>query len=841
MLQRTAGNQAVLRLLGRSAGSPALPAVQRKPRVGPADDRYEQQADAVATQVQTSHPARDGQAAPAAGRIQRWAAVGPEGGQIDDALEQRIRRAQNGGGSLPASVRRTLEPKLGADLSPVRVHTDGNAIQLAHELGAKAFTHQNHIFYGAGQSPHDLALTAHESIHTIQQGAVQRSGAYPRGADAKAPEADLQMMPNTRPGVIQRTPAMVRSPVTARVWLGKLDGLSPEAKIKAVSGGSKGRKYEKLQTVELEDDEALHIKDKDGNIVWYRIKNASAFIPTSKVLTGIDPSRGKAEEPELKGEDASSLVKAAGSLPSSVDNDLIEAQQWYFKKEEREGLTEKEQTAYDRTNLSEAAMWIGGSALGFASGIMGMAAALKDLADNEKGAWDKVNAAFEYTGATLETIGGAVGTMGGISAYVNMGAEEGTKVADDSEAVSGWGFGYQAMLGTLSSGIKTIKSVVDLVHMIYEEKKGAAVHDRDAYISTVSDLLTGALDTARGVLSSIRQVTQLVTGGIMDVFDNVIPGLDIATAAVNIIFEGYYLIESAVHHWWMRTRRKKLLAELKQKGYDKAQVKEAQKYYTTHEAKIANLGGLKEKNVKSKADADKKSDKTTKSADRVALYSKGLVLEAENRDLTKQQETAEEEMAQYETAHHPSRAELSEYSLAGELKSANRKRIVRQSLHIGTNLMKIAGSITALVAGPGAPAGIGVKAAAAGIDVSLPFFRSLKQWGHNQAAKRQAKGQTGKVTKAFSKIFNAYKSTVAILTSRKKHAVKLLLLVAGLNRHLPLGQDAAKKKALAADIRTVERYIRAAGCSPVRLYKANGNPAAQIKILVEALSKRELS
>ena len=40
-------------------------------------------------------------------------------------------------------------------------------------MGAKAFTHGNHIYYGAGQSPHDLKLTAHEAVHTVQQGGVK--------------------------------------------------------------------------------------------------------------------------------------------------------------------------------------------------------------------------------------------------------------------------------------------------------------------------------------------------------------------------------------------------------------------------------------------------------------------------------------------------------------------------------------------------------------------------------------------------------------------------------------------------------------------------------------------
>jgi hypothetical protein len=37
----------------------------------------------------------------------------------------------------------------------------------------------------------------------------------------------------------------------------------------------------------------------------------------------------------------------------------------------------------------------------------------------------------------------------------------------------------------------------------------------------------------------------------------------------------------------------------------------------------------------------------------------------------------------------------------------------------------------------------------------------------------------------------------------------------------------------------VEGYIRATGCDPEKLYRANGKPQEQVKILAEELSKRE--
>jgi hypothetical protein len=111
---------------------------------------------------------------------QSQAATAPpleEGGQVTSTLEKRIRQSQAGGNALPAHVQRQVEPVVGADLRKVKVHTDLNSVQLNRELGAKAFTLGKHIYYGAGQSPSDLQLTAHEVVHTVQQGAsplVQR-------------------------------------------------------------------------------------------------------------------------------------------------------------------------------------------------------------------------------------------------------------------------------------------------------------------------------------------------------------------------------------------------------------------------------------------------------------------------------------------------------------------------------------------------------------------------------------------------------------------------------------------------------------------------------------------
>jgi len=66
-----------------------------------------------------------------------------------------------------------MEPRFGADFSGVRVHTDGEAVQMNQELGAQAFAHGSDIYYGEGKSPAKDDLTAHELTHVVQQtGAV---------------------------------------------------------------------------------------------------------------------------------------------------------------------------------------------------------------------------------------------------------------------------------------------------------------------------------------------------------------------------------------------------------------------------------------------------------------------------------------------------------------------------------------------------------------------------------------------------------------------------------------------------------------------------------------------
>jgi hypothetical protein len=70
-----------------------------------------------------------------------------------------------------------MEPRFGADFSGIRVHAGSEAAQLNQVLGARAFTHGQDIYLGAGaEAPGSEAgnrLLAHELTHVVQQKAVE--------------------------------------------------------------------------------------------------------------------------------------------------------------------------------------------------------------------------------------------------------------------------------------------------------------------------------------------------------------------------------------------------------------------------------------------------------------------------------------------------------------------------------------------------------------------------------------------------------------------------------------------------------------------------------------------
>lgn len=170
---------------------------QPKLTINNPDDKYEQEADAMADKVmRMQQPGIQLQSLPVTG-VQRKCAhceedkklqrkeINDEGTTADNNLENYIGNLSGGGQTLPNEVRNFYEPRFGHDFSNVKVHTDTVAAKSAQSINALAYTSGNNIVFNNGQyAPNtDIGkkLLSHELTHVVHQAgnnvapAIQRS------------------------------------------------------------------------------------------------------------------------------------------------------------------------------------------------------------------------------------------------------------------------------------------------------------------------------------------------------------------------------------------------------------------------------------------------------------------------------------------------------------------------------------------------------------------------------------------------------------------------------------------------------------------------------------------
>lgn len=100
--------------------------------------------------------------------------------ELDEETAGRIDRARSGGQALDRSMQEEMGGAMGYDFGGVRAHTSPEADDLSRELGAKAFTTGQDVFFREGAyDPGSTAgreLIAHELSHVVQQGTGQVRG-----------------------------------------------------------------------------------------------------------------------------------------------------------------------------------------------------------------------------------------------------------------------------------------------------------------------------------------------------------------------------------------------------------------------------------------------------------------------------------------------------------------------------------------------------------------------------------------------------------------------------------------------------------------------------------------
>ncbi|MGW8319754.1 MAG: eCIS core domain-containing protein [Candidatus Promineifilaceae bacterium] len=94
---------------------------------------------------------------------------------LDEETASAINAKRGSGQSLDQGVADKAGQTMGQDFSGVNVHTDSEADDLSQQLGAKAFTTGNDIFFKSGayspSSSEGQRLISHELTHVVQQGA----------------------------------------------------------------------------------------------------------------------------------------------------------------------------------------------------------------------------------------------------------------------------------------------------------------------------------------------------------------------------------------------------------------------------------------------------------------------------------------------------------------------------------------------------------------------------------------------------------------------------------------------------------------------------------------------
>lgn len=233
-------NQASQRLRGLSQA-------QTKLEVSTPGDAHEREADAIASRVMTMPtPAVPGPPLPVTpasavsakpvsdiredekkrqkeddrekdGTVQRKA---PAVGNAPNEPEEAVRAVRGEGQPLPASERAFFEPRLGRDLSNVRVQAGASAADSAASLGAQAYTVRDSIVFGGGKyvpgTESGRSLLAHELAHVVQQ---TPDRVPPLNGPGSVPAADTTRRPEevARQAGTATTTAPPAAPVTAGV------------------------------------------------------------------------------------------------------------------------------------------------------------------------------------------------------------------------------------------------------------------------------------------------------------------------------------------------------------------------------------------------------------------------------------------------------------------------------------------------------------------------------------------------------------------------------------------------------------------------------------------------
>lgn len=103
-------------------------------------------------------------------KAQRKESNDNEIGDVPESVQQTL---NSGGQPMDRGTQKFMEQRFGEDFGNVQIHTGSQASESTADINARAFTHQNHLVFGAGQynpeTQDGKRLIAHELTHVLQQ------------------------------------------------------------------------------------------------------------------------------------------------------------------------------------------------------------------------------------------------------------------------------------------------------------------------------------------------------------------------------------------------------------------------------------------------------------------------------------------------------------------------------------------------------------------------------------------------------------------------------------------------------------------------------------------------
>ena len=219
-----------------------------------------------------------------------------KGDSGSDPRAEHFQASGGGGEPLPLGIQAKMEPALGMDLQNVRIHRDEQAAAMNGELGARAFTSEQNIYFNQGEyNPETAAgthLIAHELAHVKQQQTVpglQYQLQVPAERDKYEQEADAT------------AEQVVNSP-------------RQPARNNGANLGTKQNTGDSIQLVEAKPDAK---KEDKPNWILEQVSNLARNLPgydLLKVVIGRDPISGQEEK-----RDGSVWIKAImGIVPGGA-------------------------------------------------------------------------------------------------------------------------------------------------------------------------------------------------------------------------------------------------------------------------------------------------------------------------------------------------------------------------------------------------------------------------------------------------------------------------------------------------------------------------------------------